>query len=109
MRVIPTAVLLGCFSVAAMAQTQNRAPAPAPDTSARTPAVASPDKNNPGAPVAGATSFTEGQAKSRIESQGFTNVTDLKKDDKGVWMAKASKGGKSTSVALDYQGNVVAK
>ena len=102
--ILSAALALSCVSFAASAQT-NRTP----DAGARTPAVASPDKNNPGAPVAGANSFTEGQAKSRIEAQGFTNVTDLKKDDKGVWMAKASKGGKSSTVALDYQGNVVAK
>ena len=34
---------------------------------------------NPGAPVAGANSFTEGQAKSRIEARGFTNVTGSRK------------------------------
>ena len=52
-------------------------------------AVNSKTENNPGAPVAGANSFTEGQAKSRIESHGFSNVTDLKKDDAGVWRGKA--------------------
>lgn len=29
-------------------------------------------------------------------------------DDKGVWQAKATKDGKAMSVALDYQGNIVA-
>ncbi len=61
------------------------------------------------APVAGANSFTEGQARSRIEDKGFANVTDLKKDDKGVWRGTAMKDGKSTSVALDYQGNIVGQ
>lgn len=65
--------------------------------------------NNPGAPVAGANSFTEGQAKSRIEARGYTNVSDLKKDDSGVWRGKATKGGKSVDVSLDFQGNVVGK
>lgn len=59
------------------------------------------------APAAGANSFTEGQAKSRIEAAGFTNVTDLKKDDQGVWRGQAQKSGQQVSVALDYQGNVV--
>ena len=35
------------------------------------------------APVKGANSFTEGEAKSRIEKMGFANVSDLKKDDHG--------------------------
>ena len=34
---------------------------------AQTPAVKSPNANNPAAPVAGANSFTEGQAKTHIE------------------------------------------
>ena len=42
---------------------------------ANTPAVNSPNSPpNPGAPVAGANSFTEGQAKSRIEAKGFTRT-----------------------------------
>lgn len=72
-------------------------------------AVNQPNTNNPGAPVAGANSFTEGQAKSRIEGSGYTNVSGLRKDDSGVWRGKASKDGKSTDVSLDFQGNVVAK
>jgi hypothetical protein len=57
--------------------------------------------------VAGANSFTEGQAKSRIESNGFANVTGLQKDSQGVWRGKAMKDGKSMS--LDFQGNVTAQ
>jgi hypothetical protein len=57
-------------------------------------------------PAAGANSFTEGQARSRIEAAGFTNISDLQKDDQGIWRGKASHGGQQVSVALDYQGNV---
>jgi hypothetical protein len=59
------------------------------------------------APVKGANSFTEGEAKSRIEKMGFANVSELKKDDDGVWRGHAMKNGKRVGVALDYQGNVV--
>ena len=69
-------------------------------------AVNTPGQNNSNAPVAGSNSFTEGQAKSKIEAAGFGNVTELKKDDNGIWRAKASKGGSATSVSLDFQGNV---
>ena len=69
-------------------------------------AVNTPGQNNSNAPVAGSNSFTEGQAKSRIEKAGFGNVTELKKDDKGIWRGKASKGGSATSVSVDFQGNV---
>jgi len=72
-------------------------------------AINSKNGNNPGAPVAGANSFTEGQAKSRIESKGYTNVSGLKKDDKGVWRGTAMRDGKSVDVSLDFEGNVVAR
>jgi opacity protein-like surface antigen len=71
-------------------------------------AINSSGQNNSSKPVAGANSFTEGQAKSKIEEAGYTNVTSLKKDDNGVWRGKASKGGASTAVSLDFQGNVNA-
>ena len=69
-------------------------------------AINSSGQNNSNKPVAGANSFTEGQAKSKIEEAGFTNVTALKKDDNGVWRGKASRNGSSTDVSLDFQGNV---
>ncbi|MET3844027.1 PepSY domain-containing protein [Bradyrhizobium sp. OAE829] len=69
-------------------------------------AVNSSGQNNSNAPVAGRNSFTEGQAKSKIEEAGYSNVSDLTKDDNGVWRAKASKGGAPTDVSLDFQGNV---
>ena len=69
-------------------------------------AVNSSGQKNSNKPVAGANSFTEGQAKSRIEEAGYTDVTALKKDDNGIWRGKAKKGGASTDVSLDFQGNV---
>jgi opacity protein-like surface antigen len=70
------------------------------------PAIKTTEGNNPGAPVAGANSFTEGQAKSRIEARGYTNVSSLTKDNKGIWRGTAMKDGKSFQVSLDFQGNV---
>jgi hypothetical protein len=60
-------------------------------------------------PVPGANSFTEGEARSRIEASGYTNVTDLKKDSQSIWRGKAMKDGKSVSVSLDFQGHVVVQ
>ena len=73
---------------------------------AQTPAVKSPNANNPAAPVAGANSFTEGQAKDRIAQRGYSNVADLKKDDAGVWRGTAQHGSNPVQVWLDYKGNV---
>jgi hypothetical protein len=69
-------------------------------------AVNSSGQNNSNAPVAGRNSFTEGQAKSKIEEAGYASVTELKKDDNGVWRGTASKGGSSAAVSVDFQGNV---
>ena len=71
-------------------------------------AINSSGQDNSAAPVAGRNSFTEGQAKSKIEDAGFTNVTELKKDDNGVWRGKASNSGSATDVSVDFQGNVNA-
>ena len=75
---------------------------------ASTPVIVNPKVNNPDAPAAGANSFTEGQAKSRIEAAGYTNVSALIKDKDGLWRGQASKAGTVVNVALDYQGDVVA-
>ena len=92
---------LGANSQAAPPRTDSTSPAAVTTTAA-------PSRTT-GAPVAGANSFTEGQARSRIEEKGFGNVADLKKDDKGVWRGTAMKDGKSVSVSLDYQGNIVTQ
>jgi hypothetical protein len=99
-------LLLLAAAIPASAQTAQ----PPANRDANTPAVNSPNSpSNPGAPAAGANSFTEGQAKSRIEEKGFKNVSDLKKDDAGVWRGKADQNGKAVTVSVDFQGNVVAR
>jgi putative membrane protein len=63
----------------------------------------------PAAPVPGANSFTEAQATERLVEAGYSQVSQLQKDDNGIWRGTAMKGGKSVSVGLDYQGNVVTE
>jgi hypothetical protein len=92
-----------------MAATAASAQNPPAQSGPNNNAVNTPGQNNSNAPVAGRNSFTEGQAKSKIEEAGYTQVTDLKKDDNGVWRGKASKGGAATSVSVDFQGNVNPK
>ena len=57
----------------------------------------------------GANSFTEGQARTRIESAGFSGLQDLKKDDQGIWRAKGMKDGKPVTIGFDYKGNIAAQ
>lgn len=68
---------------------------------------AAPAKVDAGAPLEGANSFTEAQAKQRAADAGYTAVSTLVKDDRGVWRGTAMKAGKSASIAVDYKGNVV--
>jgi hypothetical protein len=63
--------------------------------------------NDPGAPLAGANSFTEAQAQDRALAAGYSKVSALKKDDKGVWRGTANGDGKDVNVAVDFKGNVV--
>jgi hypothetical protein len=62
-----------------------------------------------GAPLKGANSFTEGQAKDRVIAAGFTSVSSLAKDGDGIWRGSAMKDGKSVKVAVDFKGNVVSQ
>ena len=103
-KIIVTAFVGVFAATTALAQTATK-----PSTDGQTPAVATPAEKNPTAPVEGANSFTEGQAKSRLEAAGYTDVTALKLDDKGIWQASAKKDAKSVMVGLDYQGNIVTK
>ena len=98
-KVIPAAAIaIIAAAAAAQAQTQT---APA-DPSANT-AV-----NAAAAPEAGANSFTEGQARSRLEANGYSAITGLIKDSQGIWRGKAMKDGKTMDVALDFKGIIAA-
>ena len=70
-----------------------------------TTGTTSKDQETP--PLKGANSFTEGEAKSRTEARGFSDIKDLKKDSEGIWRGSAMQGGKQVQIAVDYKGNVV--
>jgi hypothetical protein len=84
---------------------------------AQTPPAATGPQNRPvnssespnrmsAAPVKGANSFTEGEARARMERLGFTGIKGLQKDNNGIWRGQAMKDGRTVSVSLDFQGNV---
>jgi len=73
----------------------------------RNQAVATTNANAP-QPAKGANSFSEGEARRRIESNGYAEVTGLQKDGDGIWHGTAKKGGSTVKVWLDYKGNVGA-
>jgi hypothetical protein len=87
-----------------LADQQSMGPAPTANQAAATNSSTSEKP-----PLPGANSFTESQAKSRIEESGFVGVSSLKKDDQGIWRGTAMKDGKTVNISLDYKGNVVAQ
>ncbi len=112
-----------CFAGAVQAQTTTTSPtttSPSRPSTTTTPAapvvsgtnsatngaVNTAPANKAGAPVAGANSFTEGQARDRIQEKGFTSVNALTLDSNGVWRGKAMKDGTAGPISVDYQGNV---
>lgn len=112
------AVALAGVSAGALAQT---IPGGAPQVAAKTPpapaastmppaiSLSNAESKTPAAPVPGANSFTKSEARSRLEAYGYTNVGDLQKDSQSIWRGAAMKNGRSVRVALDYQGNIVAR
>lgn len=63
----------------------------------------------PSALEKGANSFTEGEARSRLEGAGLSNIAGLHKDDQGIWRGKAVRDGKPVEVGFDYKGNMAAQ
>ena len=68
-----------------------------------------PAKSEAGAPLKGANSFTEGQARDRALAWGAMNLSSLAKDPDGIWRGTAVWDGKPGQIAVDYKGNVVFK
>jgi hypothetical protein len=101
-KTLAVALVLGLTAGGALAQV------PAAKDGPQNSAINTSDSSNRMAagPVKGANSFTEGEARSRIEDKGLSNVSGLKKDDDGIWRGRAMMSGQQVDVALDYQGNV---
>jgi hypothetical protein len=107
-RLIPATALILCAGLA-QAQTTQTTPADPPVSDQTGSTKGSAVETVPAAPQAGANSFTESQARSRIERNGYTDVTGLMKDADGIWRGKATKEGKTVDVALDYKGAIIAQ
>jgi hypothetical protein len=108
MRVSLVVPALALYAIAGIQPAFAQSSAPQ-NTSPNPPAVSTSnaEAKTTAAPVAGKNSFTEAEAKKRLESFGYTDVSVLHQDDQSIWRGTATKNGKSTPVALDYQGNVV--
>lgn len=54
----------------------------------------------------GANSFTEAQARQRLERMGYSEISGLRKDDSGIWRGRAVYGGRQVEVGVDYRGGI---
>jgi hypothetical protein len=82
---------------------------PPPQPEAPNNAINATGQNNSDKPLKGANSFTEDQAKRRIQDAGYEGVSEMKKGDDGVWRGKAMRGRSRFEASVDYEGNVSAR
>lgn len=54
----------------------------------------------------GRNSLTEEQAKNRLQRMGYSEVRELKQDERGVWRGKAVFARQQVDVSLDYRGEI---
>ncbi len=97
---IPIAMLAAALSTGALAQA---------DTGSHNPATKNPTVHTTAMAAKGRNSFTEAQARGRIEKAGYAEVGKLAKNRNGVWQGIATKDGAPVNVALDYKGNVTVR
>jgi len=99
-RHIMAAALAACIATGATAQSAS---------GSHNPAVKHPAAHGVAAPAKGRNSFTEAQARGRLEKAGFTAVSGLAKDRNGVWQGTAVRNGAKATVMLDYKGNITTR
>lgn len=97
MKICLAAIVAAGLATGAMAQDAQ--------SGSHNPVVKDSSAHKVAAPAKGHSSFTEGQAKTRIAKAGYTQISDLKKTDAG-WTGMAMKSGQSVTVTLDYKGNI---
>ncbi len=52
--------------------------------------------------------FNMVDAQNLLRQRGYTNVSELVKNDKGTWIGSAVKDGKTVPVGVDVKGNVTS-
>ena len=83
-----------------------------PDSEKTNPAIATDearDERAAAAPAAGASSFTEAQARDHAAKAGYAEVGPLTQTTDGTWQGTATKDGANVTVVVDYQGNVTTR
>jgi putative membrane protein len=104
--IVPALALFAVSVSPALAQSSS------PQSKSATPPAVSTsnsESKTTAAPVPGKNSFTKAEARKRLKSFGYTNVSTLHQDNQSIWRGRATKDGRRVSVSVDYQGNIVAQ
>ena len=72
---------------------------------AETPAATPARRRKPRPPPKG-NLFTEQQAREHLSHLGYSGISNLTKDENGVWRGSATKDGNTRTVAVDVKGAV---
>ncbi|MCO8030784.1 hypothetical protein NI454_12585 [Brevundimonas diminuta] len=102
------ALLLGACGNGRDAEAPVEGPVVSESETPRNPAVDTTQNAADGTLTPGANSFTEGQARSAIEKQGYAQIGALSQGQDRVWTATAVKDGVQSKVSVDYKGVVSA-
>lgn len=100
-----TALLLGACGDKSSDRGEVEGPVVSESQAPRNPAIDTGDSETL---TPGANSFTEAQARSAIEKQGYVISGPLSQDAQGLWRAFATKDGAQAQVSVDYKGVVSA-
>lgn len=98
-------LLAACGQKEAATADQTAGPAVAASTEGNQAVDTTPTQVE-GSVAAGASSFTEDQARGAFEKAGYAVAGPLTQNANGVWQGKATKGGVETTVGIDYKGAI---
>ncbi len=87
------AILVGGLALPAIAAEPTKTDAP--EAVAQGPATEKP--------------FTMIDAQNLLRQRGYTNVSELVKNEKGIWIGSAVKDGKTVPVGVDVKGTVIER
>ena len=91
-----------CYSAVAPDQPCSVATTPYPQA----PPTPTPPESKTVKSAAAVHVFTQDQANAKIEAQGYSNVSALRRDARGNWRGKAEKDGLLRNITLDGEGKV---
>ena len=97
-----------CYSAVTPGEPCSTTTTPPSQTTSPSP-PSEPSFPSSGLPSQTGTAFTTDQAKSQIEAAGYSGVSGLRKDAKGIWRGSAVKDGSTVTVTLDAEGKISPK